>query len=730
MEDKDNKQEKKAGMPPMPPGFMKPSFPVRPPSLPGAGGPGKPGLPPMPGGAPGMPFSQPRGLSSQASFPPQASRPAPDEASRMREEKDKLEKKIGEMEKLVSQEKEKALLATLKNQQDEALSSKVESSLKDIQDKLRRDRHEQEVQEERLALKSKIKELESRLLSERETWMQTLKGQMQERETQSKDVESHFIYRLQEMERRWLDEKAQWQKMISQKEDEVRSFRYDAEKQKELEDELRRSAMEKEMQARETSRLRDEVAKLDREKASIESYIKNMPEREREFSDLKVENAVLRAREEKAHAEVKLGEERNRHEVDSLQKEIGRLQSEIGSISDRKNDEKDDEVRKLQIRHESALQEKERTIAEISGEKIRAISELLKMKGLLSRVQAINAVLEKERQSLRLEKMQLAQAMAANIEDVRKYKSEAESLKAVHQAEFQKFRNTFAAEAGAEHNARIAELERSSQAALLAAGRKHQDELGKVKAEAALDLENKIIEIRGKYEAGAGEIRAGVKKEMESEYASELARLRAAVSQAEDDKIRLQAEAARAAEEVRSFDERLARAHQEFDGSTAALTVNYKRLEGQFDSLVETKTECERRLAAMEAGRVRLSAEYAMVSGQLAEALAAKTSREQELTELSQTLNSANEKGAGLEAEIASIRQKAAELEQQSRELSSQLEAERLNSAVSRDEAAQQSQSDQERIAAVSAELETYKQMESSFPERIKWALKTKGKKE
>ena len=601
----------------------------------------------------------------------------------MKEEKDRLEKKILEMEKLVSQEKEKALLATLKNQQDEALASKVESSLKDIQEKLRRDRHEQEVQEERLTLKAKVKELEGRLVSERETWMQTLKAQMQERETQSKDVEGHFIYRLQEMERRWLDEKAQWQKIISQKEDEARALKHGAEKQKELEDELRRSAIDKEMQGKETVKLRDDIARLERDKASIESYIKAVPEREREIADLKVDNAMLRAREEKARDEVKLAEERFRRDADALSKEIGRLQSEIGAISDRKNSERDEAIRKTQGRHQAELQEKEKTLAELSGEKIRAISELLKMKGLLSRVQAINAVLEKERQALRLEKMQMAQAMAANIEDVKKYQSEVEALKAAQQAELQKYRNAYAADAGAQHVTKISELESRSQAELMAAARKHQDELAKVRAEAALAMETKIIEIRDKYEASAGEVRAGVRKELEQEYKAEQARLMAAVSQAEGERVRLQ---------------------KDLDDSKAAVNENHKRLETQMGS------------------------ELSSLKDQLAAALAERSAGERQIAGLSQTLDSLKEKNAALEAELSGSRRKAEELDQQLRDFSGQLEAERLNASVARDEAAQQAQSDQERITEMSAELEVYRQMESSFSERMKWALK--GKKE
>ena len=216
MDDRDKKISK-PGMPPLPPGMFKPGLPP----APQGGKPSMPAMPQMPSFNAGMPqapfanqFSQPVPQQPQAP----ARDAAAEEALRMKEEKDKLENKISDMEKLLSQEKEKALLATLKNQQDEALSSRVESSLKDIQEKMRRDRRDHEVEEERLTLKSKIKELETRLAGERETWMQTLKEQLSERETQGKDVEGHFIYRLQEMERRWLDEKGQWQKEISARE--------------------------------------------------------------------------------------------------------------------------------------------------------------------------------------------------------------------------------------------------------------------------------------------------------------------------------------------------------------------------------------------------------------------------------------------------------------------------------------------------------------------------------
>ena len=811
MEDNDNKPEKKINfppIPPIPPGFMKSGYPL-PPNPPGGGG--------------AVQSAQQQAFSAPAAPQPPQRDAAAEESARMKEEKNKLEKKIAEMEKIVSQEKEKALLATLKNQQDEALSSKVESSLKDIQDRLRRDRHEQEVQEERLTLKSKVKDLETRLVAERETWMQTLKGQINERETQSKDVEGHFLYRLQEMERRWLEEKAQWQRTISQKEDEVRSLKSSAEKLREVEDEFRRAAMEKEMQAREISKLKDEVAKIDREKASVEAYIKNIPEREREFSDVRAENAGLRAREENVRNDSKLAEEKYRFEMDKMRKEIGRLQADIGAISDRKNVEKDEELRKLQTRCELTLQDKEKAVADITGEKIRALSELVKMKGFVSRVQAINAVLEKERQSLRLEKMQMAQAMASNIEDSKKLKSEMEKQKAAgqceieglmksYQAEIQKFKNEYDGQFAAGHARELADLQR-----------RHQEELAKAKAASAAEMES-----------GIAEMRAGVRRELEQEYASELARLKAEKARAGDEKTALEAALQRGAEEARCFDAQLAGVRRECEDSKAPMAENYMRLETQLNSLIALKADFERRFSVIDGDRTRLetdfsrlSAEYSMVKAQLDVALAAKTSREAEFARASQDLRTESENRARFESELQLLKQKTQQLELQldaaqaakvSREAelagasqnlrtesenrarfeselqllkqkmqqlelqldaaltsksareaelagvsqdlktesgnrarfesellflkqkvqqlelqlqdsARQIETEKQSAILAGEEASRAAQADQARVDALAAELEGYKQMESSFSGRMKWAFKGKEAK-
>ena len=142
------------------------------------------------------------------------------------------EHKIADLEKRLSKEHEQLLLANFKAQQEAATAARVEVSIKDLQDKLRRDRREAEAEESRRVMDLKVQELEARLAQERETWVATLKSQMQTRESQDKDGESHFAARLQEMERRWLEEKAGWQKTLLAKDEENRNLRALAEKLK------------------------------------------------------------------------------------------------------------------------------------------------------------------------------------------------------------------------------------------------------------------------------------------------------------------------------------------------------------------------------------------------------------------------------------------------------------------------------------------------------------------
>jgi len=607
-------------------------------------------------------------------------------AVRLKEEKDKLEKKVLEMEKLLSQEKERALLATLKNQQDETLSSKVESSLKDIQDRMRRDKRDQQVEEERIALKGKIKELEARIVQERETWMHTLKGQMAERETQGRDVEGHFLYRLQEMERRWLDEKAQWQKEISTREDAIRSLKSDSERLRSVEDEFRRVSMEKSMAEKEISRLRDDVARADREKASIESYIKVIPEKERELAELKSGNVISRMREEKHLSEIE------------------NLQRELGGLSDKKNSEKAEELRALQTRHEALLQDKDKSIADISGDKIRAISELVKIKGFVSRVQAINAVLEKERGHLRLEKMQLAQNMAAQLEEIKKLRQEQELLKISRQSELEelskkhnavleKVKVELGAELSARHAAKAEEL-----------ARRHQEEMSSYALKRQVEMDANLSEMRFRLEqSSAGEIQR-IKSQLEVDFSAQIRNLKELASYSEGEKIRLETETCRLADELKNFKKASA------------------GLKAQCEASSSQKAEFEKHVGALEAERSKMAADLSAARGQLEAMASQKSAFEAELARLSGELKTESANRAGFESEMLSLKGRIQDMEKTLSESEAALTAERDRLASLQAQLADNAA----RIAELSAEVEKYKELEKSLGARLKWAVKGK----
>lgn len=731
MDDKERKIIKPGlpGLPSFPPGMMKPGSPLP---------------PPMRGAQ--SPFPSPQTLSmpmpGQGFSLPAAQAPAPvkdtAELDRMAADKEKLEKKISEMEKNLAIEKEKSLVAALKSQQDEALSSRVESSLKDIQDKMRRDRRDSQVEEERIALKGKIKELETRLAQERETWMQTLKSQLSERETQGKDVESHFVNRLQEMERRWLDEKAQWQKELLEREEAIRSLKSASERLREVQDEYRRLSIDKEASEKEISKLKDEVARAEREKASIESYIKSIPEKERALAEAHAEVSVVRMREErlkdelksvqdKTQAEIKYATEKQRSELEKMQGEVGRLQAELGSIADRKNAEKNDELARQREQFAEQVQDKEKTLAEVVGEKMRAISELLKVKGFISRVQAVNAAMDKERGQLRLEKMQLAQTMASQLEDLKKLKAENETLTATMQGEIARARASRSedidkmhqeelARLSASHEEEMAKLEaaRQAEAARNAAAQhdevarleaNHRSEMVKLSAQAQTELDNKIFQLRAKYDAASEEGKMSVRRQLEDDYSRQIKEMRMAVVALESEKTSLSLENRKLLDRQKEYDERAARVEAE-----------RRRLEAVAGSLAAQKAEAE-----------RITREFSAEKAALVEKISALSARnnviEVEITRTANAMKAESENRARFESDMMFFKQKVEQLEQNAREAADALEAERAGYAT-RDAAAREQLA---RAAAakneLSAKLAEYEAIAGSLGGRLKWAL-------
>ncbi|MBI4051364.1 MAG: hypothetical protein HY400_02545, partial [Elusimicrobia bacterium] len=401
------------------PEFPKPPKPPLTPPLPPALGKGVPPLPmqklpPMQGG----------GVPPVKSTGPAAAGPAvPQEDLRIRDSEEKrkeMERKVLEMEKKLQEEREKVLLANLRSQEEAALSSKVEVSLKEIQEKLRRDRREQEMEEARARLEGRVKELEQKLAQERETWVHTLKGSMRQKEVQDREVETHFTARIQELERRWLEEKAQWQKAFLSKEEEIRTLKVTLEKMKGLESDILRLNMEKQNWEKDVSGLRSRLEETQKGKSELEAQVRGAQEKEKEFFELKSQLALLKSREER------------------LMVDLERAQHDLATVGQRLEQEKEEELKTLRSQLEEALEAKEKQVAQLAQEKIRAVSELIKQRSTLTRLQAINVALERDRNQARAERAKIQQSTQGQTQEVQKLK---EDLAQIHDRHLQELRD-------------------------------------------------------------------------------------------------------------------------------------------------------------------------------------------------------------------------------------------------------------------------------------------------
>ncbi|MDE2142103.1 MAG: hypothetical protein KGJ84_06810, partial [Elusimicrobia bacterium] len=405
-----------SGRPPVPPPLPGASAPI-PPRLPS----GAPSLPPMPGmgslglppRAPGLPGLPAMPTAAQPPAPPAfAAKPARDVEKELEEKVDKVkdsyEKKLAELERRLQEEREKMLVSQVKSQEEQVTAAKVEVSLKELQDRLRRDRRDQESEENRLKLEKKAQELEARLAQERETWVATLKNQLGAREAQEKEVETHFAMRLQEMERRWLEEKANWQKIALAKDDEVRTLRSLAEKLKGADTELSKTSSEKKI-------LEERVAELAKDRAEALARLQNAAEREKELIQLRADLTLTRQQgaliQERLERDLAALRSSAREREERLLSDQERLQRDLSGFKQRFDAEKESEQRRLKMEYEGEL-------AQQKGNAERAQAEL-------QRLRAVCGALERQSASAR-----------AQLEELKRSAGEWERTQERYKAEF------------------------------------------------------------------------------------------------------------------------------------------------------------------------------------------------------------------------------------------------------------------------------------------------------
>jgi chromosome segregation ATPase len=142
-------------------------------------------------------------------------------------DKMQLERQVEDLQKQLMEEREKHLLQTIRSKEEEVTATKVEESIRSIQDKLRREKREQELQEALSKAEVHVRELERRIIEERETWMQTMKAQLAQRDMQDKDLEQGVQLRIKDLERRWQEEKNAWMQDLHYSEDELKKLKDD-----------------------------------------------------------------------------------------------------------------------------------------------------------------------------------------------------------------------------------------------------------------------------------------------------------------------------------------------------------------------------------------------------------------------------------------------------------------------------------------------------------------------
>lgn len=245
-------------------------------------------MPTMPGAMPGMPpFANSGPSQVEQRLQEMEKRYQDQEASRKT-----ADAQMEELKKQLKDEQEKVLLQSLRAKEEETLSIRVEQQLREMQDKLRREKHEQDLHESRNRAESQIKELERRINEERASWMLALKNQLKEREVIEQDVEKNLTRRLREADEHYQNEKSQWTAQLRQKEEELLQLK----RQIEVGAETAKGAIEKKEEELET--LREETAEqkktLERQmQAELRALQAQIDHQTRDVSSSKAQVALL-----------------------------------------------------------------------------------------------------------------------------------------------------------------------------------------------------------------------------------------------------------------------------------------------------------------------------------------------------------------------------------------------------------------------------------------------------
>lgn len=337
----------------------------------------RPAVPPMP--ARPAPQARPQLPASPARKPAPA--PSDPEREQLSSEIDdmrhQMDSQIIELQKQLQEEREKLLLQTVRAKEEEAMASKVEESLKDIQDRLRREKREQELLEQLSKADAQVKELEQRVANERQTWVETLKTQLSQREGQEKELEHTFELKLKELERRWHEEKLGWSHAIKNKEEDAIKLK----REFELAVANERDGSEKNMSHLESERdslkreLKDVQDARQEERANL---ISKLEARDREYLSIKAQQAmvVTQMRQDKEKAEQlhqlleKMRAEKNNAatQIEAKDKEYFILKTQLALYQTRTKSETEKLLKELVLYKEQMQKERQQWEMSIKSE--------------------------------------------------------------------------------------------------------------------------------------------------------------------------------------------------------------------------------------------------------------------------------------------------------------------------------------------------------------------------
>lgn len=284
----------KPPQPPLPP--KKPGGGGVPPPLPSGGR--KPFVPPKPGADTALPSPGAPGIADLGGMLERIDERSQD----MMDSKKMLENQLKRLEQKLHEEREKALLAAMRGKEEAALSSKVELSLKEMQEKMQGEKRERELEDAVRRSREECAALEEKLRNERETWMKTLQEQMTGKEQQDKELELFLSQKLSALEKKWHEKKNDLVARLRRKEEELsqQEAKHVAEVDKTaIAYERRMQEIQRDFEAR----LHEEKEKSLQRKRERDLLSENFNEKEQELITFKAQLALV-------HSRVKLEKEK------------------------------------------------------------------------------------------------------------------------------------------------------------------------------------------------------------------------------------------------------------------------------------------------------------------------------------------------------------------------------------------------------------------------------------